>query len=190
MEVAHLPCQDILRCKSRPVSYTHLIQSDRVTFLEMSIEDYDYPPDSFDVVLSSLVFHYIENWDALLFKIVRTLKPGGDLIFSCEHPIFTAYGNQDWLYQADGSILCWPVDRYFESGARDAIFLGETIVKYHRTLTDYLRPLFASGLVLTNLIEPTPAPDRLEEPGMRDELRRPMMLLLSAHKPLDSSQEG
>ena len=30
--------------------------------------------------------------------------------------------------------LHWPVDRYFEQGPRDAVFLGEHMRKYHRTV--------------------------------------------------------
>ena len=32
------------------------------------------------------------------------LKSGGNLVFSVEHPIFTANGNQDWYYDENGNI--------------------------------------------------------------------------------------
>ena len=59
-------------------------------------------------------------------------------MFSVEHPVFTAYGNQDWIYNEQGNPDHWPVDRYFVEGERQAVFLGETVKKYHRTLTTYL----------------------------------------------------
>jgi hypothetical protein len=49
-----------------------------------------------------------------------------------EHPVFTAQGSQDWVYGPDGEKLFFPVDRYFDQGARSAVFLGETVTKYHR----------------------------------------------------------
>ena len=75
------------------------------------------------------------------------------------------------------------MDRYFEEGPREAVFLGETMTKYHRTLTTYLQTLLEQGLVLRQVVEPRPPQEMMDLPGMREELRRPMMLLLSAHKP-------
>ena len=57
------------------------------------------------------------------------------------------------------------------------------MVKYHKTLTTYLSNLLKTGFFLTAVVEPEPDPTMLELPGMKDELRRPMMLLVSAKKP-------
>jgi hypothetical protein len=81
---------------------------------------------------------------------------GGDFIFSVEHPIFTAYGAQDWYCDAQGKRLHWPVDQYFSEGMRRAVFLGEEVIKYHKTLTTYVNILINSGFEITGLIEPTP----------------------------------
>ncbi len=96
--------------------------------------------------------------------------------------MFTAYGSQDWYYGANGEILHFPVDNYYLEGTRDALFLGEHVTKYHRTLTTYLDTLLQNGFDLQRVVEPQPPEDMLALPGMRDELRRPMMLLVSAKK--------
>ena len=101
-------------------------------------------------------------------------------MFSAEHPVFTAFGSQDWYYDENGGILHWPVDRYFEEGKREAVFLGEVMTKYHRTLTAYIRGLLENGFALTGFTEPMPPEGMMGLPGMKDELRRPMMLLISA----------
>ena len=154
----------------------------QVTYRQAAMEDLDFAPESFDVVLSSLAFHYVKEYEALIQKIRRWLRPDGWLVFSAEHPVFTAYGSQDWYYDADGNILHFPVDRYFYEGQRDAVFLGEPVVKYHRTLTTYLNTLLNNGFVLRQVVEPQPPASMMEIPGMRDEMRRPMMLLVSAQK--------
>ena len=83
----------------------------------------------------------------------------------------------------EGEILHWPVDRYFYEGLRHANFLGADVTKYHRTLTTYLNTLIKAGFEITNVVEPEPEENMLKEiPGMEDELRRPMMLLVSAKK--------
>ena len=99
-----------------------------------------------------------------------------------EHPVFTAYGSQDWYYDENGEILHFPVDHYFAEGRREAIFLGERVTKYHRTLTTCLNTLLEQGFRLRRVVEPQPPEHMLDLPGMRDELRRPMMLLVAADK--------
>ena len=86
-------------------------------------------------------------------------------------------------YFPDGEIRHFPVDRYFAEGARDAVFLGEHVVKYHRTLTTYLDGLSRHGFRLERVVEPQPTPEMVRDvPGMADELRRPMMLIVRAER--------
>lgn len=153
-----------------------------VTYLRCAMEDISFPPARFDVVLSSLALHYTEDFPALAGKVWELLAEGGYFLFSAEHPVFTAAGSQDWHYDGQGNILHFPVDRYFEEGARQAVFLGETVTKYHRTLTAYLDGLLSRGFALRRFVEPTPPEDKMDLPGMRDELRRPMMMLVLAQK--------
>ena len=156
---------------------------ERIAYRLAAMESLDFPAASFHVVLSSLAFHYVADFPALVGRVAQWLRPGGSFVFSVEHPVFTSYGTQDWWYGPDGTILHFPVDRYFEEGPREAVFLGETMTKYHRTLTTYLQTLLEQGLVLRQVVEPRPPQEMMDLPGMREELRRPMMLLLSAHKP-------
>ncbi|MBD5149097.1 MAG: class I SAM-dependent methyltransferase [Oscillibacter sp.] len=153
-----------------------------IEYRQAAMEDLDFPKGSFDVALSSLAFHYVRDFPALARKISRWLREGGAFVFSVEHPVFTAYGSQDWYYGGDGQILHFPVDNYYIEGQRDAVFLGEHVVKYHRTLTSYLDALLQNGFALRRVVEPAPPEDMLDLPGMRDELRRPMILLVSAEK--------
>ena len=154
-----------------------------IEYRRMTMEDADFADGSFDVVLSSLAFHYVADFGALVRKIVRWLRPGGDFVFSCEHPVFTAEGSQDWYRDEQGNILHFPVDNYYIEGRRQAVFLGERVTKYHRTLTSYVGALLSGGFTLTGLAEPQPPQEMIGTvPGMADELRRPMMLILSAKK--------
>lgn len=73
-------------------------------------------------MLSSLAFHYIRDFKGLAEKISSWITPGGWFVFSVEHPVFTAYGTQDWFYDDQGGILHFPVDNYYYEGERDAVF--------------------------------------------------------------------
>lgn len=156
---------------------------ERITYLRMAVEDFDYPAGAYDAAISSLTFHYLESFGEVCRRVHRTLTPGGDFVFSVEHPVFTAQGTQDWFRDAQGRPLHWPVDRYFSEGRREAVFLGEKVIKYHRTLTTYLGELLRAGFEITQVAEPEPPAEMLDTvEGMRDELRRPMMLIVSARK--------
>lgn len=155
---------------------------EKIEYRCLPMEDMEFPDGTFDIVLSSLAFHYIKDFEPLAEKISRLIPPGGHFVFSVEHPVFTAYGTQDWYYDQEGNILHFPVDNYYYEGKRDAVFLGEPVVKYHRTLTTYLNTLLNNGFEIRQLIEPMPPADMLDIPGMKDEMRRPMMLIAAAQK--------
>ena len=156
---------------------------DSICYIQMPIEEISFEQDSFDVVISSLAFHYLESFDQIARKVSSCLASGGDFVFSVEHPVFTAYGSQNWYYDENGNILHFPVDRYFFEGKREAEFLGEKVIKYHKTLTTYINGLIQGGFELTGVVEPQPSAHLLETvKGMEDELRRPMMLIVSAKK--------
>lgn len=155
----------------------------RIDYRCIAIEDFDFSPETFDIVISSLTFHYLESFEDLCRKINNCLTKRGSFVFSVEHPVFTAYGSQDWYYNAQGERLHWPVDHYFAEGKRKTDFLGEEVIKYHKTLTTYIKGLIQAGFEITDFVEPQP--DELffdTIPDMKDELRRPMMLIVAAVK--------
>lgn len=147
-----------------------------------AIEDLEYPNTSFDIVLSSLAFHYVQDFTDVAKNVYRMLAVGGTFIFTVEHPIFTAEGSQDWIYNEDKIIKHFPVDNYFEEGQRTTQFLNESVTKYHRTMTSYVNTLIDVGFKIDRIVEPTPPKHMLDIPGMKEELRRPMMLIISALK--------
>lgn len=156
---------------------THFPQ---VTYIQAGIETFDSPENSFDIVLSSLALHYVPSFEAVAAHVHKFLKPDGVFIFSVEHPIFTAEGTQQWAYDEAGEIHHFPVDDYFYEGQRTADFLGEPVTKYHKTLTTYIDGLLTNGFQLQRVVEPMPPENMMTIPGMKDEMRRPMMLIISA----------
>lgn len=155
----------------------------KITYALCSLDEYSYPEDTYDLVISNLVLHYIENLEFIYQKVYRTLKQGGHFLFNIEHPVFTAGINEDWIYDMDGKPLYWPVDNYYYDGKRETNFLGQNVVKHHHTLTQILNPLLKLGFQLEAIEEAVPSKDMLTLPGMADEMRRPMMLLVKAAKP-------
>lgn len=152
-----------------------------IKYMRMAIEDIDFHAGEFDVVISSLALHYIERLDILCRRIYHALAPGGAFVLSVEHPVFTALASQDWHYGPQGEKLHWPVDGYYHEGSRQARFLDHDVIKYHRTVATYMNTLIGSGFSIRSVSEPKPTEEMLEtNPDMRDEMRRPIFLMMSA----------
>ncbi len=102
-----------------------------ITYVRADMERLDPPEAAFDLAYSSLALHYIEDLAKLLATVYRALVPGGHLIFSVEHPLFTAPTRPGWSVDADGR-KTWPVDGYLIEGPRTTDWLTKGVVKQHR----------------------------------------------------------
>ncbi|GFZ79697.1 methyltransferase [Paenibacillus marchantiophytorum] len=154
-----------------------------IEYRRLAIEDIQFAAEEFDIVISSLALHYVENIESVCRKVHQYLAPGGTFVLSVEHPVFTALAAQDWHYGANGERMHWPVDNYQSEGVREARFLDHDVVKYHRTIATYMNALIEAGFRLTRIAEPQPTQEALEQiPEMKDETRRPIFLLMAAVK--------
>lgn len=154
-----------------------------ISYIHLPIEEFNFTGSQFDVVISSLAFHYIESFESICKNIYDCLKSGGTFVFSVEHPIFTSRKEQDWHYDEQGNRLHWPVDNYAQEGLRETTFLTDNVTKYHRTLSTYINDLIQAGFNVKAVKEPMPT-DIMEKnmPEMKDENRRPMFLIILAEK--------
>ncbi|RXK17649.1 bifunctional 2-polyprenyl-6-hydroxyphenol methylase/3-demethylubiquinol 3-O-methyltransferase UbiG [Macrococcus sp. DPC7161] len=157
--------------------------ADQFTLIHSPIEDVEFESHEFDVVMSSLALHYLPSFKDVVEIVRDCLTINGTFIFSVEHPVYTAEGSQDWYYDASGQKAFWPVDDYYSEGERETDFLGEKVRKYHRTLSHYIQVLLDNEFSIKGIDEPIPTQEMLDQhPEMKDELRRPMMLIISARR--------
>src|ERR1700733_3992332 len=79
-----------------------MTSDDAIVYRKFDLEQTELPEAGFDLVFSSLALHYVENLGRVFRSVFRALVPGGWLIFSTEHPIYTAPRRPNWLIQNDG----------------------------------------------------------------------------------------
>jgi SAM-dependent methyltransferase len=126
---------------------------------------------TFDVVLSSLVLHYVGDLTKTFREWARLLRPCGTLVFSTHHPIHQAS-------LLDPGYLC------AELIEEEWGWLGEKMRHYRRPLRDLTEPLTASGFVIERISEPTPGETlKKQDPKGYDLLcRLPAFIFVRARK--------
>jgi ubiquinone/menaquinone biosynthesis C-methylase UbiE len=157
-------------------------QDGAITYTRADLERLELTPGSFDLAYSSLTLHYIEDLGRLLSEVHRALVPGGRLVFSVEHPIFTAPAHPGWSVDAAGRRI-WPVTGYLDEGPRATDWLAEGVIKQHRTLATYVNTLLRLGFVLAHVEEWGPTDEQIaSQPSWADERQRPPFLLVAARR--------
>jgi ubiquinone/menaquinone biosynthesis C-methylase UbiE len=153
-----------------------------ITYTQADLEHLDLPQQSFDLAYSSLALHYIADLGGLLATISRALKPGGHLVFSVEHPIYTAPSRPQWTESTSGQ-KTWPLDRYLAEGPRTTDWITSGIVKQHRTIGTTLNLLIGLGFKVTHVEEWGPTDAQIaEHPDWAEARERPMFLLVAARR--------
>ncbi|HEX6748343.1 MAG TPA: methyltransferase domain-containing protein [Longimicrobium sp.] len=129
----------------RFVELTRARVGDRAHVLQADLaQPLDFAADAaFELVLSPLALHYVQDWDVLLRELARVLRPGGHLVFSTHHPFMT------WmLYQTP--------DYFATERLESAWDVVGKVAFYRRPLTAITEALAGAGFVVERLIEPQP----------------------------------
>ncbi|EKM8120268.1 class I SAM-dependent methyltransferase [Enterobacter hormaechei] len=159
-----------------------LTDDTQIHYQRSDLESLQLRENSLDLVYSSLALHYLPELDALFARVQRALKPGGSLVFSMEHPIYTCATRQGWLTDDNGERF-WGVNHYQDEGKRVSNWLAEGVIKYHRTLGTTLNALIKAGLTISEVNEWGPTQTQVDAwPALAEEAERPMLVLIAARK--------
>jgi SAM-dependent methyltransferase len=153
-----------------------------IRYAHADLEQFDLPAASFGLAYSSLALHYVEHLDRLLATVRDALVSGGSLVFSVEHPIYTAPANPGWVVDGAGR-KTWPVDLYLVEGPRQTDWLTKGVIKQHRTIGHYLNALLRHGFAISHVEEWGPDDAQIAaHPEWADERQRPPFLLVGARR--------
>ena len=152
---------------------------DRIEYMVMDAEDITLPSNAFDIVYSSLCFHYIEDYSSLLRNIHRMLKSGGMLLFSQEHPITTA--DYDGSFSSDNR--SYTFSSYQKEGKRCSTWFVDGVITYHRTFSTILTELVQNHFNINTVLEPKPTENAIKElPRIIREYEKPSFLIVKSYK--------
>ncbi|PRX99440.1 class I SAM-dependent methyltransferase [Allonocardiopsis opalescens] len=132
----------------------------RLPVVQADAERLPFAAARFDAAFSAFgALPFVADATAVLTEVHRVLRPGGRFVFSVSHPV-------RWSFPDDpGPGGLTARDSYFDRSAYGELDASGTVVyaEHHRTLGDWVRSVTASGLLLTDLVEPEwpPGHDRV-----------------------------
>lgn len=166
--------------KMLSVAQTEAIDA-RIEYRHMDMTDLSAVDEQFDLIYSSLAFHYVEDISALFEEIYAHLAPGGILLFSQEHPLNTTEGH--FNRNDDGERLSYTIFDYNVPGKRVTTWFVDGVEKYHRPMGLLLTALAHAGFIIEEVCEPTAEDWALAKRlALAKELIKPCFLIIRARK--------
>ncbi len=154
---------------------------EKIEYANMSIEDIDGIDEKFDIVVSSLALHYVEDFPGVVKKVYNLLSPGGTFIFSQEHPLLTS--KVAWIKDENGEKTGVHIANYGIEGLRELTWFVDGVQKYHRMFSTVINALAENGFIIEKVIEPLPSEEMLiQYPKYKSKLHKPDFLLFKARK--------
>lgn len=151
--------------------------ADNIIYQQMAMEDIDKLGQQFDLITSSLVFDYIEEFDELMRNIYGLLKDNAELVFSMSHPMATAWdGTYDRYTRTEtGERLYANISNYLVEGRRKVKWVVDDYELYHRTFSSLVNSLVKAGFII----------EECRESHISDEMRTqyPAMFGGTLHRP-------
>ena len=156
-----------------------------IEYINMSMTDITSLNNKFDVIYSSLAFHYVENFDTFAKDMFSILNEGGCLLFSQEHPIVTATFDGKGHFNKDynGNRVSYTFSNYNQPGKREITWYVDGVIKYHRTLGNIITALAKAGFIIDTVEEPLPEEWAIKKlPTITKEFIKPNFLIVKANK--------
>lgn len=137
---------------------------EKITFDVLGMEEISSIKEKFDIVFSSLAFHYIEDFNKLTNDINELLNENGMLLFSQEHPTALApvldkgMKNRIELNNKRYYLL----NNYNENGKRIFVWNNCDVIKYHRNFEHIINTLIKNKFNIVELKESTATKEAID----------------------------
>lgn len=156
----------------------------KISYIRMPMEEIAQLKGQFDVVVSSLAFHYVEDFAGVVKDVYNKLCEGGVFVFSQENPLCTCHSGGDrWTRDEKGNKIYVNLSNYGAEGERESVWFVDHVKKYHRTFSTIINTLIEAGFMVEKMVEPIPDKEMLKKyPEYKDLLHKPDFLLVKAKK--------
>lgn len=155
-----------------------------IKYLNIPMEDINNLNKKYDVIVSSLALHYVQDFEGVCKNVYNLLQEKGLFIFSQENPLNTCFTTGErWTRDENGKKLYANISNYSVDGKRCSKWFVEDVIKYHRTFSSIINTLINSGFIIEKLLEPYPTEEIIKKyPDYKDNMHKPDFLLIKAAK--------
>jgi SAM-dependent methyltransferase len=138
---------------------------------------------AFDAVLVCLALEHVDPFEPAINEIARVLVPGGRFLLLLTHPLLQTPGS-GWVENGGSGESYWRVGPYLRDDvAIDEVAPGVYFEFAHRPLSRYVHAMGEAGLLIEDMVEPTPPrPVLVETGGFPNAATIPRLMLLSARR--------
>ena len=156
----------------------------KIRYMNIPMEEIIQLQEKFDVVISSLAFHYVEDFEGVIRNVYHLLEENGLFVFSQENPLCTCHsGGNRWTRDENGNKIYLNLADYGVEGERESVWFVDNVKKYHRTFSTIINTLIEAGFTIEKMIEPLPTAELLEKhPNYKDLFHKPDFLLIKTKK--------
>lgn len=155
-----------------------------IDYIHMDMKEIGLLNQKFDLVFSSLAFHYVKDFKKLLRDINKLLNRNGILLFSQEHPYTTApKAGPEWTKDDKGNKIHYNLSDYMYSGERHYRWFVDDVEKYHRPISEIVNSIISCGYIINKVVEPVPDEYALEKrPDYIDEFDKTTSIIIKCKK--------
>ena len=149
------------------------------------MEDISSIDEKFDVVISSLAMHYIEDFDGVVKAVYSLLEDGGIFLYSQENPMNTCYSGSGsrWTLDENGVKIHANISNYCVEKRFDSTWFVDGVQKYHRMFSTIVNSLADAGFRIVRMEEPYPTKELVEKyPEYYDLYHKPDFLFVKSVK--------
>ena len=157
-----------------------------IEYKVLKMEDLNSLNEKFDIVYSSLAFHYIEDFNKLLKDINTLLNDNGMLIFSQESPLSTM--NQPKFAGDENKVIINGekyniVKNYNLEGERQVWWNNTQVTKYHRTYANLVNSLINNNFEIIQIKDSYASEETIKLcPKYKNQIHKPYFTFVKAQK--------
>lgn len=158
---------------------------ENILYINIPMEDISSIDEKFDVVISSLAMHYIEDFDGVVKAVHSLLDDGGIFLFSQENPMNTCFsGNGSrWTLDENGVKIHANISNYCVEKRFESTWFVDGVQKYHRMFSTIVNSLADAGFRIVRMEEPYPTKELVDKyPEYYDLYHKPDFLFVKSVK--------
>jgi SAM-dependent methyltransferase len=143
----------------------------------------------FDAVVVCLALEHVEAFEAAIGEVARVLAPGGLFLLLLAHPFLQSPGS-GWVADLNSDDHFWRIGPYLpDDVAIDEIAPGVQLQFIHRPLSRYVHAMGRVGLLIEDMVEPSPPSAILRQTGdFPNATTIPRLMLLCARRARSSPE--